>query len=262
MITSISTVESCRQPTLDSKEESPLEVLSRAATMVRQESQQAGLNDSTKQLHKQTTKCKRDKRRLPEYSRKSDPKVPETLGVEPSSPEASISNGNSPLSHSNLIKVKREVDLIPPGGDTPLDMTVKQRGEPPSYAQTISNPGYRSSFGTPKKNPSSAPSLPKNRDRIPSGISMCDTVIDEHFRRSLGQDYHAIFQNTNPVTEAKHSAKLPQQATTNVIEFMDDTALSVDDHFAKALGDTWKQLNKKEQIKKRQNESNLVLAKN
>ncbi|KAH1009866.1 hypothetical protein HUJ04_002168 [Dendroctonus ponderosae] len=44
MITSISTVESCRQPTLDSKEESPLEVLSRAATMVRQESQQAGLS--------------------------------------------------------------------------------------------------------------------------------------------------------------------------------------------------------------------------
>lgn len=58
-------------------------------------------DDSTKQLHKQTTKCKRDKRRLPEYSRKSDPKVPETFGVEPSSPEASISNGNSPLSHSN-----------------------------------------------------------------------------------------------------------------------------------------------------------------
>lgn len=43
---------------------------------------------------------------------------------------------------------------------------------------------------------------------------------------------------------------------------MDDTGLSVDDHFAKALGDTWKQLNKKEQIKKRQTESNLVLAKN
>lgn len=58
-------------------------------------------DESNKQPHKQTTKWKRDRRRLPEYSRKSDPKVPETLGVEPSSPEASISNGSNPLSHSN-----------------------------------------------------------------------------------------------------------------------------------------------------------------
>lgn len=43
---------------------------------------------------------------------------------------------------------------------------------------------------------------------------------------------------------------------------MDDTGLSVDDHFAKALGDTWKQLNQKEEIKNRENESNLVSAKN
>lgn len=43
---------------------------------------------------------------------------------------------------------------------------------------------------------------------------MCDTVIDEHFRRSLGQDYHAIFQNPNPVTETNISAKLPQQVKT------------------------------------------------
>ncbi|CAG9761106.1 unnamed protein product [Ceutorhynchus assimilis] len=262
MITSISAVENCRGSSLDNVEESPLEVLSRAATMVRQESQQASLGeDLKKQSQKQTTKWKRDRRRLPEYSRRSDPKVPETLGVEPSSPEASISNGSSPISHSNRIQVKREVDQIANGIDSPLDMTVRQRGEPPSYAQTISNPGFRSSYRSPVANNGAPPSA-SSRDELPSGISMCDPVIEEHFRRSLGRDYQIIFQNNNPQKDKELPLKTPPKVATNVIEFMDDTGLSVDDHFAKALGDTWKQLNQKEEIKNRENENNLLLAKN
>lgn len=75
---------------------------------------------------------------------------------------------------------------------------------------------------------------------------MCDPIIDEHFRRSLGKDYHSLFSNNNPPPiPAKTSPK--STPTTNVIELMDPAGLSVDDHFAKALGDTWVKLNKKEQ---------------
>ncbi|XP_066260975.1 transcription cofactor vestigial-like protein 4 isoform X1 [Euwallacea similis] len=256
MITSLSTVENCSGPRLDAAEESPLEVLSRAATMVRQESQQS----DDKPVHKQTTKWKRDRRRLPEYSRKSDPKVPETLGVEPSSPEASISNGGSPLSQFGGIQIRKDLNS-PSVVDSPLDMTVRQRGEPPSYDQTISNPGYRSSFRTTVIH-NGAPPMVSNRDHLPSGISMCDTVIEEHFRRSLGQDYHTIFQSSSHAKEKEESSKPQETANTKVVEFLDETGLSVDDHFAKALGDTWKQLNQKEQLKTRDNENSLVSAKN
>lgn len=120
---------------------------------------------------------------------------------------------------------------------------------------------------------------------------MCDPIIDEHFRRSLGKDYAILFSNNNvvtttpsppptvttttqltnrttPVVVEPHnnikkitltSSKKHQTKTTNATEqengiiasfkeMMDtDTAsLSVDDHFAKALGDTWFKLNQKE----------------
>ncbi|CAH0554783.1 unnamed protein product [Brassicogethes aeneus] len=213
--------------------ESPLEVLSRAATMI-QETQ--ALNDESKQ--KQTTKWKRERRlRLPEYTRKSDPKIPETFGGDqPSSPEASASqNGSgSPEDFSNGKDA----------ADTPLDMSLRQRGLPPSYSQTVNNPGYKSNYRQPVV----------SRDEIPSGISMCDPIIDEHFRRSLGSDYHALFNNNlskEPTPAAKSPSPPPPPPRiaappANVIELMDSAGLSVDDHFAKALGDTWAKLNKKE----------------
>lgn len=263
MITSHTTDEKVSGTNMDATEESPLEVLSRAATMVQQENQQAALaEESNKYLHKQTTKWKRDRRRLPEYSRKSDPKVPETLGVEPSSPEASMSNGSSPLGNLNGIPVKeREQDHCTNGVETPLDMTVRQRGLPPSYAQTISNPSYKSSF-RPSVIHNGVPPVPNTRDELPAGISMCDPVIEEHIRRSLGNDYHTLFQNNNSPKDKELPTKSPPKATVNIIEFMNDPCLSVDDHFAKALGDTWKKLNKKEEMKARENENNLVIAKN
>lgn len=84
---------------------------------------------------------------------------------------------------------------------------------------------------------------------------MCDPIIDEHFRRSLGNDYLSLFSNNN-VQEAKE-AEIPAKpvaSNTNVIEMRDTAGLSVDDHFAKALGDTWVKLNnKKEEIKNSDN---------
>jgi len=241
--------------------ESPLDVLSRAATML-QENQQAisATEDPTKQnTTKQlpTTKWKRDRRTRPEYSRKSDPKIPEGFNQEISNSEVQTYNSsnqfvnggslsqasqgvsNNPQQFSN--GVGNQIPPSSPGADTPLDMSVRQRGQPPSYSQTINNPGYRSNY-----RPSVITQAPQ-RDDVPSGISMCDPIIDEHFRRSLGKDYIKVFSNNNiPTKEANPVIKATPKVNGNVIELMDSTGLSVDDHFAKALGDTWLQLNKKE----------------
>lgn len=110
---------------------------------------------------------------------------------------------------------------------------------------------------------------------------MIDPVIDEHFRRSLGADYMHLFEKRAqpgeediPVASSKPSPKSvspksapkspasptiviveedespsPASSVTpdnvradNVREQPDSIELSVDDHFAKALGDTWKKL--------------------
>lgn len=59
---------------------------------------------------------------------------------------------------------------------------------------------------------------PASYRRTPS--STCDPVVEEHFRRSLGKNY-----------------KEPEPAPNSV-----SITGSVDDHFAKALGDTWLQI--------------------
>lgn len=85
---------------------------------------------------------------------------------------------------------------------------------------------------------------------------MCDPVIDEHFRRSLGDDYMNLFKkNTEdaqpgPKPNTKDRASSPIQFKTDeppkpskiIAMEVDDASVSVDDHFAKALGDTWRQI--------------------
>lgn len=53
-----------------------------------------------------------------------------------------------------------------------------------------------------------------------AAAASCDPVVEEHFRRSLGKNY-----------------KEPEPAPNSV-----SITGSVDDHFAKALGDTWLQI--------------------
>ncbi|XP_055985601.1 transcription cofactor vestigial-like protein 4 isoform X1 [Sorex fumeus] len=61
---------------------------------------------------------------------------------------------------------------------------------------------------------------PASYRRAPTSTTACDPVVEEHFRRSLGKNY-----------------KEPEPAPNSV-----SITGSVDDHFAKALGDTWLQL--------------------
>lgn len=116
-------------------------------------------------------------------------------------------------------------------------------------------------------------------------VSMCESVIDEHFRRSLGADYMEIFKNINNKTlksdsplasptlseplemtldlkKSPPSTPQPMEDETDATEMNNENCeniesggtknekqfkkesveFSVDDHFAKALGDTWKKI--------------------
>lgn len=82
-----------------------------------------------------------------------------------------------------------------------------------------------------------------------------DPVIDEHFRRSLGKDYMNVFAPPAAVQQQQQrqrAADRQQLRTTAATGPAADAGLSaVDDHFAKALGDTWVKLQKEEYQKKR-----------
>lgn len=117
---------------------------------------------------------------------------------------------------------------------------------------------------------------------------MVDPVIDEHFRRSLGADYMNLFgkrlnqlksmssastivRRNLPISQSVQSntpEKLSERSLQthrldeysssidkhdsgypNIVEENVDTVdMSVDDHFAKALGDTWIQLQQNKSV--------------
>lgn len=107
-------------------------------------------------------------------------------------------------------------------GREPIDLsTRKLRGSPPSYSQTIANQKQaRTTVITTNTS---------NRTVTDCG-GVCDPMIDEHFRRSLGKDYLSSAEEGD---------------TSDSFEKTDTSSLSVDDHFAKALGiteDHWRKL--------------------
>ncbi|XP_060834988.1 uncharacterized protein LOC132917981 isoform X2 [Rhopalosiphum padi] len=128
----------------------------------------------------------------------------------------------------------------PPNSQEPLDMTTTagSRAMPKERASVI-----MTSPATGHRTLSAATAT--------GGIS--DPVIDEHFRRSLGKDYISVFA---PAVAQRQQQQAPATAaaapSTDGDDDDDDAGLSaVDDHFAKALGDTWVKLQKEEYQKKR-----------
>lgn len=82
---------------------------------------------------------------------------------------------------------------------------------------------------------------------------MCDPIIDEHFRRSLGSDYKSLYTKDSATKEYS-----PVKAPASVMELMDSSGLSVDEHFAKALGETWAKLNNRDSKIPPNSENNMV----
>jgi len=61
--------------------------------------------------------------------------------------------------------------------------------------------------------------------------------MEEHFRKSLGDDYKKVFQQPEAKKEESSAMELDPVKAFN--DDLDMTGYTVDDHFAKALGDTW-----------------------
>ncbi|KAJ2947060.1 hypothetical protein O0L34_g16405 [Tuta absoluta] len=137
---------------------------------------------------------------------------------------------------------------------------VNGKGVPPEYTGKHEAPIDMRLRSRPAPPPYSRPSvITKSNDTPPpNSMSMCDPVIDEHFRRSLGDDYMTLFNKKTenaavqpgpkPNTKDRASSPIqfkteePPKPTKIIAMDVDDANLSVDDHFAKALGDTWRQI--------------------
>ncbi|KFQ28437.1 Transcription cofactor vestigial-like 4, partial [Merops nubicus] len=104
-----------------------------------------------------------------------------------------------------LALTKNSMDATRPVGITPTLTSVERQQNRPSVITCAS--------ASPRNcNLSHCPG--------PHTTAACDPVVEEHFRRSLGKNY-----------------KEPEPVANSV-----SITGSVDDHFAKALGDTWLQI--------------------
>lgn len=142
-----------------------------------------------------------------------------TAVEDPWSPSLQHRQINSPRSYS-------ERPLPPPYSVAAASLSAQRKENRPE--QRIIHEDTRSL--SPKQSVGST-----NRQLVQAGP--VDPEIDEHFRRSLGADYQQLFKNTK---------SQPQHNTD-----------SVDDHFAKALGETWTKLQAE-----KQNSSNVDRMKN
>ncbi|XP_017052022.1 extensin isoform X2 [Drosophila ficusphila] len=152
--------------------ESALEVLSRAATMV--QNNPSEMRVTSKELP--TTKWRRDRRqRTAEYQ---------------------VHEAGSGDREREREREREDRDM-----DSPIDMSVtsgalKQRASPPPpYREPLPGTNYAAN-----SRPSVITQAPPKREppeqAHSSDMAMCD--IDEHFRRSLGENYAALFAKKSP----------------------------------------------------------------
>lgn len=207
--------------------ESPLEVLSRAATMVQDSANESRL--TAKELP--TTKWRRDRRMraASEYqhslSSQNSPSVMAAAASPPPSPPIM-----RPLCESTN---RTTLPII----ESPIDMsvtstTMKPRASPPppyreplpgsTFATTLARPSVITQ-APPKRGDSRDSILISNREndnQSTESISMCETVIDEHFRRSLGPDYVALFGKKSPVPSTPSPTPTPTPPPQPVVQHM------------------------------------------
>uniref|UniRef100_A0A034W3V7 Uncharacterized protein n=1 Tax=Bactrocera dorsalis TaxID=27457 RepID=A0A034W3V7_BACDO len=101
------------------------------------------------------------------------------------------------------------------GMESPIDMsvsssTLKHRSSPPppyraplpgsTYATALARPSVITQAPSKRERESERELLAnrENDNRSNESVSTCDTVIDEHFRRSLGPNYAALFGKKSP----------------------------------------------------------------
>ncbi|KAM4652698.1 transcription cofactor vestigial-like protein 4 isoform 2-T2 [Discoglossus pictus] len=120
-----------------------------------------------------------------------------------------------------LALTKNSMDGSRPMGITPTLSPVERQQNRPSVitCAPASNRNCNLSH-CPVAHSGCVSAMPANFRRPSNTSTACDPVVEEHFRRSLGKNY-----------------KEPEPVANSV-----SITGSVDDHFAKALGDTWLQI--------------------
>lgn len=258
------------------KVESALDVLSRAATMVQPcPAYPASDSDSfetpstassgesegdrtlspeaprTPQIKEMTGKWRRERRsmRQPDYRPRENGKM--ALRSQSFNERRCVATVARAQPHSDG-ELSDEVD------DAPTNLSYNEKGAPPEYpGGKYEAPIDMRLRARPAPPPYNRPSvITKSNDTPPGSMSMCDPVIDEHFRRSLGDDYMNLFKKNGenvqpgpkPNTKDRASSPIqfkpeePPKPTKTIAMEVDDASLWVDDHFEKALGDTWRQI--------------------
>lgn len=282
--------------------ENPLDVLSRAATMVEKSDLKVERSPSFKERH-------------PKFRKSSTPDYMVAL-------EAARSLKRQTSLQSDQSESRMDASPSPNNNtaeDLPLDMSIKKRpASPPPPPPYRFNPlrsttPPSSHFRPPPQYSASTPSPPLVRPPPPSyedskvtctyptkttppprilqevpeektkikeitiiTNSSADPLLDEHFRRSLGADYESLFKKKTgsesepPSSTESTPPKVPQQQQSSsdqspkpqedstkvddpVKAFQEDMEMegyTVEDHFAKALGDTWVKLQKAEEEKR------------
>ncbi|XP_075236436.1 uncharacterized protein LOC142333296 isoform X2 [Lycorma delicatula] len=161
-------------------------------------------------------------------------------------------NNNNNNNNNNLVHHPEPIDM---------SITKKIRGSPPSYQQSVQfiHAAAANAAGRPHR-PSVITSCPgtvnsnNSTNDVSDGGGVCDSVVDEHFRRSLGKDYLSVFSSNNNRSNSRINGSEEDIISSDI-----GSALSVDDHFAKALGDTWLKLQQRNtEEKNKKNESDTT----
>ncbi|XP_026536347.1 transcription cofactor vestigial-like protein 4 isoform X1 [Pseudonaja textilis] len=120
-----------------------------------------------------------------------------------------------------LALTKNSMDVIRSVSMTPTMTSVERQQNRPSVITCASASNRNCNLShCPVVHSGCGAAMPTSYRRPSSTTAACDPVVEEHFRRSLGKNY-----------------KEPEPVTNSV-----SITGSVDDHFAKALGDTWLQI--------------------
>ncbi|XP_067084168.1 vestigial like 4 like [Osmerus mordax] len=130
--------------------------------------------------------------------------------------------------------------------DEPLDLIKKPRKEP-ERTEEKSKPAPANQIQIRPSVITCVPSVRNTVFRLPLRSSTVvsqassDRVVDEHFQRSLGPDYQRASSLGPDYQRASSLGPDYQRASSRQISI----SVSVDDHFAKALGEKWLQIKSK-----------------
>ncbi|CAO1334056.1 unnamed protein product [Diamesa serratosioi] len=222
--------------------ESPLEVLSRAATCMQEHDGKFKFEiiSSTFLISQKLLLVAVEISKLPAkklYTRlnshqnvinnhQQQQQQPSSISIIPINMPHSTTTSSPGMVHKNDEPMDQDDDeeINVHDDDSPLDMRITKQHD--SDSDSVVRPSVIRR----------APSFKETSNSPNPTSSTCDPFIDEHFRRSL---------------DLASQAPPPLKKQVIITETHDDDEdtndMSVDDHFAKALGDTWKKIQKESQ---------------